>query len=84
MNIDAETGEISWTPTEEDLGPNDVVVQVSDGRGGTDLQTYVLEVIDEFANNLPVITSEAITVAVAEVAYEYRIRANDQEEYDVL
>ena len=84
MNIDAETGEISWTPTEEDLGPNDVVVQVSDGRGGTDLQTYVLEVIDEFANNPPVITSEAITVAVAEVAYEYRIRANDPDEDDVL
>jgi len=84
MNIDASTGEIVWTPTEDDLGPNTVVVQVSDGRGGTDLQTFTLEVVDEFANNPPVVTSEPITVAVAEVAYEYRIRANDPDEDDVL
>ncbi len=84
MNIDASTGEITWTPTEDDLGPNPVVVQVSDGRGGTDLQTFTLEVIDEFANNPPVITSEPITVAVAEIAYEYRIRANDPDEDDVI
>lgn len=35
---------IRWTPSDEDMGDNFVVLGVSDGRGGTDMQEYTLKV----------------------------------------
>jgi hypothetical protein len=84
MDIDAATGEILWTPTEDDVGTHTVVVQVSDGRGGSDLQSYQLEVVDEDVNRPPVVTSEPLTEALPTQLYEYRIRAYDPDEDDTL
>jgi len=44
MAIDAATGLISWTPTGAQVGDNGVAVQVDDGRGGLDTQTFTVTV----------------------------------------
>ncbi len=45
--IEPDTGEITWFPSGEDLGEHTVTVQVKDGRGGVDQQTYILSVPGE-------------------------------------
>jgi hypothetical protein len=38
---------LRWTPSDEDVGDNFIVLGVSDGRGGTDVQEYTLKVATE-------------------------------------
>ena len=47
VTIDSDTGKITWFPSGEDLGEHRVTVQVEDGRGGVDQQTYILSVPGE-------------------------------------
>jgi hypothetical protein len=75
---------ITWTAAADEAGENNVVVQVSDGRGGSDLQSFIIVVVDEDLNRPPQVTSEAITTAVVFTPYEYRIRAFDPDEDDSL
>ena len=45
MTINATTGQVTWQYVQS-LGPNNVMVQVTDGRGGEDTQSYVLTVVN--------------------------------------
>jgi len=45
MWMDPTTGELSWWITSQEAGVYDVTVSVSDGRGGSDSQSYVLEIV---------------------------------------
>jgi RHS repeat-associated protein len=75
LQIDQATGEITWTPT--DVGNYQVVVQVSDAHGGTDLQQYDLAAIAAPPNRPPVITSLPQTDANVSAAYRYLVAAID-------
>jgi len=44
MTIDSATGVIQWTPTNEQLGDNGVVVQVRDVAAATDAQSFSITV----------------------------------------
>jgi subtilisin family serine protease len=44
MNVDETTGLIHWTPGVGQVGSHTVVVQVFDGNGGTDTQTFTIDV----------------------------------------
>ena len=44
MTIVDSTGLISWTPDSNQVGDQNVTVNVSDGRGGTDSQSFVVHV----------------------------------------
>ncbi|MBC6417734.1 MAG: hypothetical protein GDA44_02545, partial [Prochloron sp. SP5CPC1] len=44
--IEPDTGKIIWFPSRVDLGEHRVTLQVEDGRGGRDQQTYIIEVVD--------------------------------------
>ena len=44
VSLDSVNQTLHWIPGDEDAGDNFVVLVVSDGRGGTDLQSYVLKV----------------------------------------
>jgi hypothetical protein len=44
MEIDGETGLIEWWVTSKELGPHEVIVEVSDGQGGSDQQMFTLVV----------------------------------------
>lgn len=63
MAINAQTGEITWTPTVAQRGLHDVLVEVSDRRGGTDRQQFAVEVADPPPNRPPIITSTPVTKA---------------------
>lgn len=44
MTLDAATGMLAWSPAAADAGLHPVSVAVEDGRGGRDLQEFVLQV----------------------------------------
>ena len=78
MRINAETGVINWTPSKTQEGSQDVVVEVSDGRGGLDKQTFAVKVEAE-ANNDPEITSTPVTTGKVGVIYNYKVEASDKD-----
>ena len=57
MQIDGATGQIVWNPNQSDLGNQSVAVTVTDGRGGTAEQQYVVSVIERPPNRPPYFTS---------------------------
>ncbi|OUL33998.1 putative Ig domain-containing protein [Nostoc sp. 106C] len=79
MTIDAKTGLIQWTPTNTQLGRQDIIVAVNDGQGGSANQSYSLLVSDTAVNNAPAITSVPITVAAVDRPYQYQVVAFDPE-----
>ncbi|MFC1716395.1 Ig domain-containing protein [Candidatus Poribacteria bacterium] len=44
MIIEPSTGEVTWTPTNEDIGERNVVVEVGDGNGGVGTQSFTIVV----------------------------------------
>ena len=40
MTVDTTTGTVVWTPTPNEVGSQDVVLRVQDGKGGIDLQSF--------------------------------------------
>ena len=46
MTIDSSTGAISWPVGVTDVGTHPVTAEVSDGNGGTDTQSFTLEIFD--------------------------------------
>ncbi|MFC1648283.1 PGF-pre-PGF domain-containing protein [Nanoarchaeota archaeon] len=73
MSIDTN-GLLSWTPTDDDVGSNNVIVNASDGSLSS-TQEYTLTVTD--TNDAPVITSTPNTTAVVGEHYFYDIDATD-------
>lgn len=73
MNIDADTGVITWTPANGVTSEN-VTVEVTDAQL-TDTQTFTIEVAA--VNDAPEITSTPVTVATEEVEYTYTVVADD-------
>ena len=58
LTIDSSTGVISWIPGSEQTGSHTITVEVSDENGGTDTQTFTVNVMD--VNHPPEITSTAV------------------------
>jgi RHS repeat-associated protein len=52
MTIAATTGVIAWTPAANQTGAQDVIVQVSDGNGGTATQSFTVTVTVANPNNM--------------------------------
>jgi hypothetical protein len=81
LSIDENTGLISGTPTNADVGDHPVTVMVDDNNGGTDTQSYTLRVIN--TNDPPTITSTPVTTAKQGQMYQYQVTATDPDQ-DVL
>ncbi|NEQ95699.1 MAG: hypothetical protein F6K30_03040 [Cyanothece sp. SIO2G6] len=79
VTIDPVTGVLSWTPTDSDVGNNNFIrVQVADGQGGIDTQSFSLPVIASTAvNNPPVITNAPRNAIGLGDDYVYQIEASD-------
>ncbi len=77
MIVDPRTGMIVWTPTADQAGVQNVILRVSDGKGGVDLQSFQVTVASR--NSGPTITSRPQGPAQANLPYQYRIRAQDAE-----
>ena len=77
LQIDPQTGLVSWTPTYQQLGPQNVSLTVADGHGGTATQSFAILVQQEPGNHPPVIISQPVTTAVAGQTYTYPVKAID-------
>ena len=81
MVVDSTTGLIGWQPTSEQLGAHDVVLRVSDGYGGVDLQSF--EIFVRPFNSPPLFVTglgyglPENPVAVVGQPFEYRAVAQD-------
>jgi RHS repeat-associated protein len=79
MQIDTGTGRITWTPTAGQLGPNPVLLTVSDGNGGVASQSYTIVVTDVPANQAPTIDTSPSLLATENELYSYTVVATDPE-----
>lgn len=75
MIIVDSTGAISWTPTADQTGLNDVTVRVEDGQGGVVTQAFTINV--RGVNHPPEINSLPDTTADMGIEYSYDVDATD-------
>ena len=73
----APNGIISWRPTNSQIGTHNIIVRVSDGKGGIDLQNFDLAV--KQSNLAPIFTSIAPEIARPQVGktFQYQAKAID-------
>ena len=76
MTINGSTGLIQWTPSGTQAGTHPVTVDVSDGRGGADSQSYAI-IVAEAVNTAPTFTSTAVTAGTEGALYSYDADATD-------
>ncbi|MEZ6135208.1 MAG: putative Ig domain-containing protein [Pirellulaceae bacterium] len=73
--IERSSGIVSWVPTDNDIGPHEIIVRATDEVGGVAMQAFQLFV---FAiNDPPEITSRPEGPAVPGVEWTYQLAAND-------
>ena len=77
MTIVPATGAIAWTPPAALTGTHTVALQVTDGKGGLDTQSYSIVVAAAHVNQPPHITTTPGTTATAGQAYSYAPAATD-------
>jgi membrane-bound inhibitor of C-type lysozyme len=82
MELDPATGELTWTPTNDQVGPNNVGVIVSDGNGGSDTQLFTVAVTN--VNDPPLIVSTPPLTAIEDEKYVYDVDATDIDIGDTL
>ena len=81
MLIDADSGVILWTPSEDQLGKHMIIVKVSDGKSFV-LQTYEIEVT--LRNNKPEVTEIPEQIIMVGEKFSYQVMANDIDILDIL
>ncbi|MEL7521568.1 MAG: putative Ig domain-containing protein, partial [Cyanobacteria bacterium J06553_1] len=74
------TGALSWTTATADIANHDVVIQVSDGRGGLSEQSYTLAVLETPPNRPPNFTSTPVVDAFINQPYTYDADAVDPDQ----
>jgi hypothetical protein len=73
MAIDADTGAVSWTPTNADAdAPVQVTVMVTDGFGGADSQSFEIQVTAS-ANVAPVIEGQTAVSIATNATYTIKL-----------
>lgn len=63
LSINQNTGVVSWTPTLQQVGNHDVILEASDGRGGNTTQRFTISVRTDIPNRPPIITSTPVVDA---------------------
>ncbi len=79
MTIVNTTGEVSWTPAADQLGQQDVVIQVADGVGGASTQGFAIRVNAGVPNQAPIITSTSPRFGAVGTEFVYAMTATDPE-----
>ncbi|MBI5757883.1 MAG: putative Ig domain-containing protein, partial [Planctomycetales bacterium] len=83
--IDSFTGVIEGVPGASAVGTHEITVFVTDGRGGSDSQTFTVTVLppddpqSEAANDAPVVTSQPTGPAYVGETWTYEVEAHDPE-----
>jgi RHS repeat-associated protein len=63
LSINQNTGLVTWTPTVQQVGNHDIILQASDGRGGNTTQQFTISVRTNIPNRPPIITSTPVVDA---------------------
>ena len=88
LEIDAGSGEMTWSTNDDDLGNHSVVIEVRDPEGLTDRQAFTLTVRDPARNRPPVWTTDPVVDAFADQDYLYESNAfdadGDQLRYELI
>jgi hypothetical protein len=82
MTIDPATGLISWSPENDQVGNNDVIVNVSDLAGDYVTQEYTIVVNN--VNDPPVLDPMGELTAVEDEPFYYQVSASDVDFSDEL
>ena len=77
MVIDPITGKLKWTPSARETGPQDFLIRLTDGRGGTNL--YPFEVFVPGSIPTPVFTTHPSDQATVGQPYVYHVGAVDSD-----
>jgi RHS repeat-associated protein len=75
MSIDALLGTIRWTPANDQVGPADVTVRVTDAQGGRATQSFTINA--RAVNTPPTISSVPPTQGSVGRVYRYDMQATD-------
>jgi hypothetical protein len=74
LNFNATTGVLSGTPSNDNVGNHDVTLRLTSGSIVLD-QVFTIAVAN--VNDLPAVTSTAVTAVAEDAAYTYTITATD-------
>ncbi len=77
MTIDRASGLVTWAVQPSQVGSHQVIVEVSDGRGGTAVQRFTLVASAASVNRPPIITSAPLTSVLPGQNYRYQVAARD-------
>jgi hypothetical protein len=78
----SNTGKVTWTPTQVNIGSYFITIIVEDNNVGNAIQTYTLTV--QNTNDLPIISSTPITTTSQNSVYTYQVQASDPDVGDAL
>jgi len=81
LNFNAESGVLSGTPTNADVGSHNVTLRVRDGQVNVN-QPFTIIISN--ANDAPVITSVPTATGIEDTAYSYTFTATDVDAGDTL
>ncbi len=79
MQIASTTGEISWTPSLDQIGQQIVAIEVSDGTGSATTQSFAVRVRDGAPNDPPQIVSRSPRFGSVGTPFSYTVQAVDRE-----
>ena len=77
MQIDQNTGLVTWLPGADQIGVHSVEITASDTQGNSASQSYLLSVTTGGGNTPPVIITMPIGSAVYDQLYNYDVNATD-------
>ena len=83
MHVEIDSGQVSWTPTPDQLGVHTVVLRAHDGYGGSATQSFHVSVASDLPNQPPRFVSSPKTQSDLGLDYEYDAGAVD-DDGDVL
>ena len=79
MGVDGASGTVVWNPTADEVGTQNALLRVSDGRGGVTLQP--MQIVVSPADSPPIITTTALPTAYPDIAYSDQIYAVSPQGY---
>ncbi|MDA9672294.1 putative Ig domain-containing protein [Alphaproteobacteria bacterium] len=78
----SDTGLLSGTPTNDEVGPQEITVQVMDVAGATDQTTFILNINN--TNDEPVLSPIGNSSIDEDVPFSYQLTASDVDSNDTL
>jgi len=81
--VDSAKGTYTWTPTEDNIGLNEITVKACDNNGAEDVRVFKIMVYSENQNSPPTIAMIPTAVITAGESYNMKIAAYDADGDDL-